>query len=145
MNYRNEAIQKLREYRAKKNSLKTIPEEVKRLELEFDAIKCALGIAGRITTGSDVDSRLISNIAHREELMHTLRINELSVKTVDDALKFLDDEERIIISAMYIDPVPKAVDRLRESLCLEQAAIYNRRNQALRKFTIAFYGAIESV
>ncbi|HIT34770.1 MAG TPA: hypothetical protein IAC31_09150 [Candidatus Faecousia intestinigallinarum] len=145
MNYRNEAIQKLREYRAKKNSLKTIPEEVKRLELEFDAIKCALGISGRITTGSDVDNRLISNIARREELMHTLRITELFTKTVEDALAFLDDEELRIISAMYIDPVPNAVDRLRESLCLEQAAIYNRRNQALRKFTLAFYGMTESV
>lgn len=43
MNWKFEAMEKLREYEARKQSLATIPDEIRRLELDYTRIRNATG------------------------------------------------------------------------------------------------------
>ena len=43
MNWKYEAIEKLRDYEAKKLALSTLPEEIRRLELDAQRIRRATG------------------------------------------------------------------------------------------------------
>ena len=47
MNWKYEAIEKLKEYSAKKQSLKSIPEEMARLESAMQSIRSATADAGK--------------------------------------------------------------------------------------------------
>lgn len=144
MDYKKEAITKLREYQSRKNSLLTIPKEIERLEVEFEGFRCAIQTGGVYSRGSAADDRLVSNIAHREELVRTMRQAQLWVETVERALSQLTDEEHLILDTLYIEPRRNAMDILCEELCVEKTVAYEKRNAALRRFTISFYGATES-
>lgn len=69
MNWKFEAMEKLREYEARKQSLATIPDEIRRLELDYTRIRNATGDGTPIRGGGSTrEDMLLSNIVHREEL-----------------------------------------------------------------------------
>ena len=63
---------------------------------------------------------------------------------VDKALSVLDDEERLVLDRFYIHRTKDSVGELCDRLNLEKTAVYDRREKALRHFTIALYGITES-
>ena len=94
--------------------------------------------------GNTREDALLSNMAHREELARTLRQAKAWVETVDAGLAVLDDEERLVLDRFYIRRAKGNVDRLCEELCREKSVVYARRDKALRHFTIALYGLVET-
>lgn len=69
MNWKHEAIEKLKEYEARVKSVKTIPNEIKRLELDALRIRSATGDGTPVRGGGSArEDMLLSNIVHREEL-----------------------------------------------------------------------------
>lgn len=144
MDWKREAIAKLRCYNARKNAIATIPQEIKRLEDEFDYISTA-GADGALPRkgGAKTEDVLLTNAAHRDELKRSLRQAEAAVEIVDKGLAVLDDTERLILDRFYISPAKGNVDRLCEELFLEKSAVYDRKDKAIRRFTIAMYGVVE--
>ena len=145
MNWKDDAIEKLELYPAKKQSLRSIPEEIARLESD------AISIRG-ITTDSPIAKRrgnaredmLLSNLVKREELGRSLEQTKKWVELVELGLSVLNDEERLILDGFYIRSEKGAADRLAGDLALDVKTVYRRKDAALRRFTIALYGCLES-
>lgn len=145
MNWKYEAIDKLKGYKAHKRALENIPREIKWLEGAFVSIRSATTDSTPVSGGGSTrEDTLLSNIAHREELERTLKQAKAWVKMVDAGLEVLDDEERLVLDRFYIHRAKGNVDRLCEELNVEKATVYRRRDAALRQFTLALYGVTEN-
>lgn len=145
MNWKQEAIYKLREYEAHKRALENIPEEIKRLESAFTSVRSASADGVPVShSGNTREDILLTNIVKRQELCRNLEQARLWVDMVDTGLKVIDGEERLVLERFYINRAKGNVDRLCKELCLEKSAVYSRRDAALRHFTIALYGITES-
>jgi len=145
MNWKQEAIEKLEQYDAKKQSLRSIPAEIDRLE------SLARQIGGsrtdKITVKGSSDGRedmLLNNIIQREELSWSLDQAEKWVGLVESGLSVLNDEDRLILDRFYIRGEKGAADRLAGDLCIDVKTVYRRKDAALRRFTIALWGCVES-
>lgn len=146
MNWKREAIDKLRHYEAHKQALECLPKEIRRLESAYTGIRSATtdGTPVSGSGGSTREDVMLSNIVHRDELKRRQKEARLWVAQVDKALAVLDDEERLVLDRFYIHRAKGAVEALCESLNLEKSAVYDRRDKALRHFTLALYGVTET-
>ena len=145
MNWKYEAIEKLKEYSAKKQSLKSIPEEMARLESAMQSIRSATADGTPVSGGgSGREDMMLSNIVHREELARSLEQARKWVSLVDSGLESLSADEKKILSRFYISPARGNVDALCEELGVEKAQVYRRRDSALRHFALCLYGQTES-
>lgn len=141
MNWKYEAIDKLKGYEAHKAALESIPEEIARLESAACSIRSASTDGTAVSAhGNKREDMLLSNIVLREELERKLEQAKLWVSVVERSLGVLDDEERRILDLMYIHRRSGSVEQLCSELNIEQASVYRRRDVALRKVTIALYG-----
>ena len=145
MNWKNEAMDKLKNYEVHRQALESIPQEIKRLESVWTGIRSAVTdstpVSGGGSTREDV---MLSNIVHRDELKQRMKEACLWVSQVDKALSILSDEERLVLDRFYLHPIKGIIDDLCERLNVERSAIYDRRDKALRRFTIALYGVTET-
>lgn len=145
MNWKHEAIEKLKEYEARVKSVKTIPNEIKRLELDALRIRSATGDGTPVRGGGSArEDMLLSNIVHREELERALEMARMWVALVDAGLELLAPEERLVLERFYMRPERGNVERLCKELGLEKTAVYDRRDKALRHFVLALYGGPET-
>lgn len=145
MNWKFEAIEKLKEYAARKNAITSIPEEIKRLEEDAQRIRAASTDATPVHGGGrSREDMLLSNIVQREELQRRLSDAQRWVDIVDGGLSVLTDDDRLVLDRFYIHPMRGNVDRLCDDLAIEKAAVYKRKEKALRRFTVALYGLTES-
>lgn len=145
MEWKYEAISKLKCYEAHKRALENIPEELARLKSVSVSVRSATTDSTPVSGGGSTrEDAMLSNIVHRQELARTLRQAKLWVSTVDRAMSVLDDDERLVLEMMYIHRARGNIDRLCESLNVEKAQVYRRRDKALRHFTLALYGVTES-
>ena len=130
MNWKYEAIEKLKEYSAKKQSLKSIPEEMARLESAMQSIRSATADGTPVSGGgSGREDMMLSNIVHREELARSLEQARKWVSLVDSGLESLSTDEKKILSRFYISPARGNVDALCEELGVEKAQVYRRRRK----------------
>ena len=132
MNWKFEAVEKLRQYEAKKQSLKSIPEEVKRLESAMRSIRSATADGTPVAGGG----------SGRED--RSLEQAQKWVALVEAGLEILSQDERLILERFYIRPEKGAADRLAGDLNLDVKTVYKRKDAALRHFTVSLYGGIES-
>lgn len=145
MNWKSEAVEKLRDYEAKKHCLSSIPTEIRQLKEQYGAIRSSTSDGTPVTGGgSGREDMLLSNIVKREELERTLRQAARWVQLVDAGLEILSQEEKLILDRFYIHPAKGNVDRLCEELGVEKPSVYRRKDNALRHFTMCLYGAVES-
>ena len=144
--WKYKAKDKLRDYSAQLNAVATHPVELKRLEAENPKKKAqntyfTRGLGG----GPTLEDRALTNIVRRQEIEAMLYRAKKSVAFVEAALARLSEEERLVLELMYINRQRGAVGRLREELHLEdERSVYKRADKALKRLTIAMYGATES-
>lgn len=145
MNWKEEAIRKLREYEPMRQAIVNISRQMRQLEDEYQTIR-SQSFTGRRTVASPGcrEDQMMNNIVRRQELQQSLDRACLWMETVDGALKVLEPEEQEILQCMYVFPQKGALDTVCDALHLEKSSIYRRRDKALRKFTLAMYGATES-
>ena len=145
MNWKKEAIEKLKEYNARKQAIASIPMEIAQLESAVRGIRSASADGVAISGGgSGREDMLLSNICKREELKRSLAAAKVWVSQVEDAMAVLNQEERLILDKFYINPARGNVDRLCGELNVEKPTIYRRKDDALRHFTICLYGCTEN-
>lgn len=115
------------------------------MESSFAGIRSATTDGTPISGGGSTrEDSMLSNIVHRDELKRRLKEARLWVSMVDKALAVLDDEEQLVLDRFYIHRAKGAVEALCECLNLEKSAVYDRRDKALRHFTLALYGVTET-
>ncbi len=140
-----EAIAKLREYTARTAALTTLPMEIKRLEEDCGRIRSATADGTPVHGGGNIrEDMLLSNICLREELAKQFADTKAWLEIVDHALTALTEDERLVLDRFYINPHKGSIDRLCGELCVEKAGVYKRKDKALRHFTVALYGKVES-
>ncbi len=145
MNWKHEAIDKLTQYEAKKQSLRNIPEEIKRLESAMQSIRSASSDGSPTKGGgSGREDMYLSNIVLREELERSLEQAQKWVNLVDAGLDLLSADDRKILDRFYMNPVRGAADRLAEELYMDVKTVYRKKDGALRRFTVSLYGSTES-
>lgn len=141
MNWKKEAQAKLQDLEAMRLATVNIPEEIARLEIDATAIRSARTDATPVRGGgSRREDALLSNIVHRQELSRTLQQAQLWVSSTERALNVLNNEQKLILHSLYIHPRQDSMTRLCTELGLEQSSVYRKRDQALRRFMIAYYG-----
>ena len=145
MNWKSEAMEKLRRYDAMRAASCNIPKELRRLQIAACATKGASTDATPVKNGGNRrEELLMDNLVQRQELQWTLDQTKCWLDVTERALKALTREERLILQRLYICPEKGAVERLCEELGLEQSSVYRRRDRALQRFAIALYGFPES-
>jgi hypothetical protein len=145
MQWKNEAMDKLRRYGAMRCAMENIPAEIRRLRADATALRSSSADTVHVRGGgSRREEALINNLVERQELTHSLRQVQRWIQTVDQGLEALSDDDRLILQRLYLTPERGAVDRLCEELGLEQSSVYRKRDQALQRFTIAMYGFTET-
>lgn len=145
MDWKREAADKLRKHEARKEAIRSIPEEIRMYEEAFNGIRSASADSTPVAGGGSTrEDMMLSNIVKREELKTALKQARRAVSIVDRGLATLSEEERLILDRFYIHPAKGNVERICADLGVEKASVYRRRDAALRNFTIALYGLTES-
>ena len=145
MNWKTEAVYKLREYNSKKKALTNLEEKIKMKETEITAIRTSqLSQApSHGTNENTAQDRLISSIAEKDELKLNLAIVRRQVAAIANGLAELDEEQRTVLDMFFIDRQCGYIGLLCDMLNVEVATVYRKKDEALRKFTVIMYGIIE--
>lgn len=144
MNWKLESKEELREYEAKRMSLESVPAEIAQIRAEMSRLgggsSSSVPVKGGISRWED---RQINLIVKCDKLETSLAYARNWVEKVERGLSVLSQEERLILDRFYIHPAKGNVDRLCGDLHLEKSAVYDRKDAALRKYTLARYGCAE--
>lgn len=144
MNWKQEAIEKLKKLEAMQQSLENIPQEIKRLEIAAVSLRGAAADRTPVKGGGNCrEDALLDSIVHRQELERNREQAAQWVNVTHNALSALTMEEKLILTRLYIRPEKGALERLNGELEVEKSSLYRRRDAALRKFTMALYGVDE--
>jgi len=145
MNWKREAEDKLRCYAKWQSALKRTGQELRRLELEMVQLR-AVSTDGRPVQGGGNarEEALCNNIAMRQELEALRDATRRKVKEVEGALKELAPEEREVLELMVVHYQHGNAEKMAQRLHMSKPTVYRVRDKALRKFAMAFYGAIET-
>lgn len=145
MNWKNEALERLRKYDLMCTAVVNIPQEIRQLEEEATAVRASRTDKINVLSGNGRrEEMLLDNMMRRQELYWKLEQTENWVQCMNRAMDTLAPEERQVLQGLYILPVKGGVERLCRELGLESSSIYRKRDAALRKFTTALYGAAEN-
>ena len=143
MDWKQEAVKKLKQLEAKRNSLQNIRAEIAELEADAVSLRGAATDKERISGGQGSDA-LLNNIMRRGELEEAAQTVQRWIDRVETALNQLTEEERQVLELMYVDHKQGSPDRACEVLHVEMATVYRRRDTALEALTRNLYGVIET-
>lgn len=142
MNWKEEAIARLQRYPVMLHAVQLIPRELERLELEARALQSGAGRGRGKRNLRAAENQLLDNMVRRQELEQQQMNAECWVDTTGQALMFLTDRERKLLEMLYMEGADTA--RVCDTLQLERSSMYRHRDAALKKLTLAMYGALES-
>jgi len=145
MDWKKAAVEDLRNYERRRDSLTNIKDRIGALKEHYASIKCSLGSDTVAVQGggSRIEDRMLSNIVERQRLAHTYNATKRLVELTDRGLEGLDRRERRVLELFYIAPAKGNVERLKDELGYEERQIYRVKDEALYEFTIREYGLVD--
>ena len=143
MNWKKEAANDLRTHPQRKEAVINTQERIKALEEHFISLKGISTDTPVMGGMSRQEEKMLDNIAERERLTESLKIAKKLVELTEKGLSVLDERERKIIDGFYFEKSDNNVERMCEKFHLEKTRLYELREIALKKFTIAMYGTVE--
>ena len=121
MNWKAEAVDKLRKFDAMRQAIHNIPHEIHRLEIDANAIRSARTDTPSVKGGGGQrEDALLDNLIYRQELKWTLQQAQLWVRTVNNAFHVLTSEEKTVLIRFYVYPEKDGLKRLCQELQVEQ-------------------------
>ena len=144
MNWKNEAMEKLRKYDLMRRAAYNLPRQIRQLEEDAQAVRSAKLTGAKVQGGNRYEDILIDNLVYLQELEKSLEQTQEWLASVEDALDALERDEQTILQYLYINPEAGAVTGLCDALGVEHSTVYRKRDKALQRFTLALYGALES-
>jgi len=143
--WKRDAIECLKEYNAKNISVHNLQDEIAELTARKNGIRSATGDATPVKGGGNGrEDAMINSMVRLERLQTNLREVKRWVARMERGLSSLIEEEMKLLTRFYITPEKGAADRLATELSCDVKTVYHRKDRALRKFTIAMYGCVES-
>lgn len=143
MNWKAEAIKDLKTYPQRLKSVQSLKERIILLNEQFVSLK-GISTSEPVKGGlSRQEEKMLDNIAERQRLEFSLKVVESLVELTEKGLAELDAKERKVLDGFYIKPVDNHVNVLCEQMHFEKSRLYEIKDNALRKFTIAMYGTVE--
>lgn len=145
VNWQKEAIDDLRRYPALRQSLDSIRERRAALDLQAGAVRSSFRDAAPVSGGggSGAEDKLIACIMERERLAANYKAVSKLVRQIEIALSLLGEDEQLALERFYIHHQDRHVERLCEELGYEKSNVYELKDRALRRFTIAMYGILD--
>lgn len=144
MDWKNNAIADLKEYPYLESSLDTLPEEIKTLALLEEGLLGTAYDREKVQGGGKTrEDAVIACMDKKERLKINYRVAKAKVKRIRSALEALSEAERLVLKGFYIARCDGHIDRLCEELGYEERNIYNIKDAALRKFTLAMFGVTD--
>ena len=145
MNWKNEAMDRLRQYDAMRLAVANLPQEIRRLELASKAIRSARtdGDPVRAGGGRRREEAILANMMTRQELQWRLEQARRWLAYTDRALEVLNPEEKMLLERFFIYPQKGIAERLCSEMGVESSSVYRKRDKALQRFTVALYGGVE--
>lgn len=139
------AVQRLRDLEDRKTAVDNITEQISALEERFTAIRSATTDGTPVQGGNENkrEEMLIHNISTREELKTNLDIITREIAVTEKALDTLTEEEKLILTRFFILREKGYVERLCDELYVSKTRLYQKKEAALKKFTLACYGIVE--
>ena len=138
-------LDKLKQYEAKRQSLEIIPKQIAEIDSTMTSIRSARTDGTPVKGGGNGREDMILNcIVQKDELQRSLERARLWLEIVNEGLSALAPDDRLVLDRFFITQEKYAADRLASDLGIDVKTVYARRVKALRKFTIALYGCVES-
>ncbi len=145
MNWKSEAINDLILYGKRKDFLDNVDDQLMYLDNDFVALKGCVTDSESIDGGtSKSEDHLINNIIKRDKLNKNKELAIQFVNSIESALNALTQQQRDVLTEVYIDRSKGHIERLMERYHVERTKAYSLRNEALREFTILRSGYIET-
>ena len=143
MDWKNEAVNDLKNYNLRKRAIESLRDRIRLLEEQIKAV-ASPKVGERVMGGAKKpDEGWLNNITERERLSQSLYIAESMVELTERGLSTLEERERRVLEGFYVTPETDHVFKLCTELFLEKSTLYRLKNEALRKFTLAQYGTVE--
>ena len=143
MNWKTEAVKDLKSYPQRKESIENIKERIKILDEQFTSLR-GVSTSEPVMGGfSRLEEKMLDNISERERLGFSLKVAEALVELTEKGLETLDKKERAVLEGFYIHREDNHIDVLCEKLHFEKTRLYEIKDNALRKFTMAIYGTVD--
>lgn len=145
MNWQKEAINDLRCHEKRKAALESLADELRELRARTYGTSSPAADAVPVQGGSSTaEGRWIDVIDELERKKEAWRITKRRVDAVERGLAALDEQQREILEAFFINRVQGGADYLAEKLHLERTRVYELRESAIRDFTMARYGVVDA-
>ena len=145
MNWQKEAINDLRCHEKRKAAMESLAEEIRELRSRTYGSSSPAADAVPVQGGSSTaEGRWIDVIDELERKKEAWRITKRRVDAVERGLAALDEQQREILEAFFINRVQGHVQALAEKYHVEQSRVYQMKDQAVRDFTLARYGISEA-
>lgn len=145
MNWQKEAIADLRCHEKRKAAMESLAEEIRELRARTYGTSSPTADAVPVQGGSSTaEGRWIDVIDELEHKKEAWRITKRRVDAVERGLAALDEQQREILEAFFINRVQGGADYLAEKLHLERTRVYELRESAIRDFTMARYGVVDA-
>jgi hypothetical protein len=144
VDWKNNAITDLKDYPYLANSLAALPGEIKTLSLLEEGLRGADAEKLRVQGGGKTrEDAVVGCIDKKERLKINYLVTRAKVKRIRLGLEALSEQERLVLQNFYITRPGGHIDRLCEELGYEERNIYNIKDAALRKFTLAMFGVTD--
>lgn len=145
MNWQKEAINDLRCHEKRKAAMESLADEIRELRSRTYGSSAPAADAVPVQGGtSTAEGRWIAAIDELERKKEAYRITKRQVDAVERGLAVLDEQQQMVLNVFFVNRVQGGADYLVEKLNLERTRIYELRETALRNFTIARYGVVET-
>jgi len=141
MNWKKESENELRDYGRKQVALINIPKFLDHIKYELSLIeKNKTDFEYNRNAKNKWDDLFIENIVKKNELERNLFLTKSRIELVERGLCGVTNDERRLLKLFYIDRPDDCVQKLCDEFDYEKSSIYNCKDVALRKFTMAMYG-----
>ncbi len=145
MNWKKEAVEDLKRYVCRKEGCLNVADRIQTLNTRLNGTAGVYSDAVPNRGGSSkVEEWRINTIVERDRLKMNYTALKKLVKMTERGLSQLSEDERRVLERFFIYRGGRHVDELMEELCYEKTRIYELKDEALYKFTVAMYGMIES-
>ena len=143
MNWKREAECDLKNYTSRLTAIENLISRIRVLEEKYTSLRGISMDTPVMGGASHQEDSMINNIVEREKLRNNLKTVRMLVKLTEKGLAGLDERQRDILNAFYINRTENHVETLSAKYHLEKSRLYQLKDEALYKFTISMFGIID--
>ncbi len=140
MNWKNEAIERLRTYPSVVMAIKNLSSEIRRLEAVIQA-PGSVRLDGPVHGAQTHEDWLLDNLMSLQMLKARLESTQQWKAATDRAMALLPEQEQSLIRQLYLDD-RQSVELVSQNHYASRSTMYRHRDKALETFTKALYGPV---